>query len=189
MAAESGWRGEVYIGLGANLGEPPAQLREALRRLDAERGITLDRVSRPYRSAPWGNPDQPAFVNAVAALRTTLAPEALLARLLEVERSLGRARGGERWGPRTIDLDLLLDGERSVDLPGCHVPHPRLALRAFVLVPLLEIAPAARVPGAGSVRELLAGIDPAERAGVEPLAASIDPRVAAHTSSTGLSAR
>lgn len=183
MAAEPGWRGEVYIGLGANLGEPAAQLREALRRLDAEPGIALDRVSRPFRSAPWGNPDQPAFVNAVAALRTRLAPEALLARLLEVERSLGRARGGERWGPRTIDLDLLLDGDRSVDLPGCHVPHPRLALRAFAMVPLLEIAPTARVPGAGAVRDLLARIDPAERAGVEPLPASIDPRATARTSS------
>lgn len=183
MAAETGWRGEVYIGLGANLGDPTAQLREALRRLDAGAGIGLERVSRPYRSAPWGNPDQPPFVNAVVAVRTVLPPLALLGRLLEIERALGRERGGERWGPRTIDLDLLLDGERVVDAPGCHVPHPRLALRAFVLVPLLEIAPAAVVPGLGGARALLERIDPAERAGVAALPASIDPRATARTSS------
>jgi 2-amino-4-hydroxy-6-hydroxymethyldihydropteridine diphosphokinase len=188
MAAERGWRGGVYLGLGANLGDPPAQLREALRRLDACPGIAVERVSRAYRSAPWGNPDQPPFLNAVAALRTTLAPEALLAQLLEVERALGRERGGARWGPRTIDLDLLLDGDRVVDLPGCQVPHPRLARRAFVLVPLLELAPAAVVPGIGAARALLERVDAGERAGVAPLAASIDPRMAAQPSSM-LSAR
>ena len=184
MATEPGWRRGVYIGLGANLGDPPAQLREALRRLDAAPAVRLLRVSRPCRTPPWGVDAQPPFINAVAELETTLAPAALLETLLAVERAGGRERGGLRWGPRMIDLDLLLDGDAAVDLPGCTVPHPRLRERAFVLVPLAELAPDALVPGAGPVAALLAALDPAERAAVIALPDAIDPRAPGHPSST-----
>lgn len=184
MATETGGRRGVYIGLGANLGDPPAQLREALRRLAATPGVSLRRISRAWRTPPWGVDAQPPFTNAVAELETTLGPAALLQCLLAVERAGGRERGGLRWGPRLIDLDLLLDGDAVVDLPGCQVPHPRLRERAFVLVPLAELAPDAIVPGAGTVSVLLAALDPAERAAVTPLADAIDPRAPGHPSST-----
>lgn len=179
MTPEQDWRRGVYIGLGANLGDPLAQLREALARLDAVPGVRVLRTSGPWRSPPWGVVEQPPFVNAVAELETALAPDALLQRLIEVERAGGRERGGARWGPRTIDLDLLLDGEAEVDLPGCSVPHPRIAQRAFVLVPLAALAATAIIPGRGSVDELLAALDPTERAAVKPIDGTIDPRDAA----------
>lgn len=179
MTPEQGWRRGVFIGLGANLGDPLAQMRDALARLGAIPGVRVLRDSGPWRSPPWGVLEQPPFVNAVAELETALAPDALLQRLIEVERAGGRERGGARWGPRTIDLDLLLDGEAEVDLPGCSVPHPRIAQRAFVLVPLAVLAPTARVPGHGVVRELLDALDPAERAAVQPIDATIDPCAAA----------
>lgn len=188
MVTEPRWRRGVFIGLGANLGDPCAQMRDALRRLDAMPEVRLRAVSRPYRSPPWGLREQPEFTNAVAEVETRLAAADLLPRLLAVERDGGRERGGGRWGPRTIDLDLLLDGATVVDRPGCRVPHPRLHERAFVLVPLWELAPQAMIPGRGRVAALLDAIDAAERSAVAALPTSIDPRAAARRSS-GATAR
>jgi 2-amino-4-hydroxy-6-hydroxymethyldihydropteridine diphosphokinase len=110
---------------------------------------------------PWGYAEQPRFLNGACVLETTLRPEALLAVLLDVERVLGRTRDGPRFGPRAIDLDLLLYGDRVIDEPGLHVPHPRLHERLFVLEPLAQLAPEAVVPGRGKVLELLAKLQSA----------------------------
>lgn len=128
----------VYLSLGANLGEPVAQLAEALRRLGRQPGVRLVGVSSVYRTAPWGKTDQPDFYNAAAVVESELEPQALLAVTQQVERAMGRERK-ERWGPRLIDLDLLLFGEESVESDGLSIPHPRLWERAFVLKPLLDI--------------------------------------------------
>ena len=149
----------AYIGLGSNLADPRAQVTSALRALDALPRSRLLRHSRLYRSAPWGQREQPEFVNAVALLETALAPRELLDALLSIERGAGRARDGTRWGPRVLDLDILLYGERVLDESGLRVPHPHLGERAFVLLPLAEIAPHAQVPGLGRVDTLLARID------------------------------
>ena len=142
----------AYVGLGANLGDREAAIRAAAKLLDARR------LSSILETEPWGFTDQPRFLNAVAEVETPLEPRPFLARLLEVERSLGRTRDGPRWGPRTIDLDLLVHGAAVVDEPGLTVPHPRLHERAFVLEPLVELAPTLNVPGKGSVSALLAGL-------------------------------
>ena len=139
----------AYVGLGANLGDRERKLRHAAELIEAARLSTI------RETEPWGLVDQPRFLNAVAELETELTPRELLDRLLDVERSLGRVREGPRWGPRAIDLDLLLYGERRVDEPGLHVPHPRLHERLFVLEPLAELAPDAVVPGLGTVSALL----------------------------------
>jgi len=156
----------VYIGLGSNLADPRAQVEHALRALDAVPLTQLLRRSRLYRSAPWGRADQPEFVNAVAELRTGLTPRALLAALLAIERGAGRERDATRWGPRVLDLDILVYGDQSIDEPGLHVPHPHLHERAFVLLPLAEIAPDLSVPGRGHVADLARQID---TAGCRPL--------------------
>jgi 2-amino-4-hydroxy-6-hydroxymethyldihydropteridine diphosphokinase len=142
----------AYIGLGANLGD-----REAAIRAAAEL-IGVDRLSSIIETEPWGYEDQPRFLNAVAELDTELPPRLLLELLLEVERLLGRERSGPRYGPRTIDLDLLLYGDERIDEPGLEVPHPRLHERRFVLEPLAELAPDLEIPGWGTVREALAGL-------------------------------
>jgi 2-amino-4-hydroxy-6-hydroxymethyldihydropteridine diphosphokinase len=139
----------AYIGLGSNLGDRKAFLERAIRRLRPLR------VSRIVETEPWGRTDQPRYLNAVAEVSTDLEPGALLEELLSVERDLGRARG-ERWGPRTIDLDLLLFGNREVRSEALTVPHPFLARRRFVLEGLAELCPDRAVPGLGrTVRELL----------------------------------
>ena len=150
----------AYVGLGGNVGSARDTLRAAIRTFDALPSTRLLRASRLYRTPAWGREDQPEFVNAAAAIETTLAPRALLEALLAIERTHGRERDadGERWGPRTLDLDLLLYGGDEVDEPGLHVPHPHLHERAFVLVPLLEIAPDLVIPGRGSARTALAAI-------------------------------
>jgi len=158
----------AYIGLGSNLADPAAQVARALIALADLPQTRCVRASRLYRSAPWGVREQPAFVNAVAALETVLAPRALLEGLLAIERRAGRERGAERWGPRVLDLDLLLYGTQTVHEPGLNVPHPHLAERAFVLVPLAEIAPGLQVPGAGPIERLLAGVDAAACLPLEP---------------------
>jgi 2-amino-4-hydroxy-6-hydroxymethyldihydropteridine diphosphokinase len=144
----------AFVGLGANLGERERTIRLAAERLGASRLSTI------RETEPWGYLDQPAFLNAVAELETALPPRALLERLLELELELGRERGaGPRWGPRTIDLDLLLYGDETVDEPGLVVPHPRLHERRFVLEPLAELDSGLVVPGRGPVGALLAGLE------------------------------
>jgi 2-amino-4-hydroxy-6-hydroxymethyldihydropteridine diphosphokinase len=113
-------------------------------------------ISRVRETDPWGPVEQPRFLNAAAAVDTTLSPRELLDALLAVERELGRTRDGPRWGPRTIDLDLLLYGDAEIDEPGLTVPHPRLAERLFVLEPLRDLDASLVVPGAGNVESLLA---------------------------------
>jgi 2-amino-4-hydroxy-6-hydroxymethyldihydropteridine diphosphokinase len=136
----------AYIGLGSNLGDRLGYLQSAVDRLHETTGIRVTRVSRVYETAPVGVTEQPDFLNLVAELRTTLSAEAILDVLLSVERSLRRVRL-VRWGPRTIDLDLLLYGEETINRPSLIVPHPRMTERAFVLVPLGELAGNHRIPG------------------------------------------
>lgn len=148
----------AYIGLGANLGDPVAQVRAGMAALAVLPATRVLRCSSLYRTAPVGIAEQPDFINAVCALETTLAPLALMRALLDIERRHGRVRraGEQRGGPRRLDLDLLLYGEAVLSLPEATVPHPRLHERAFVLVPLAEIAPGLEIPGRGPVERLLA---------------------------------
>jgi len=145
----------AYIGLGANLGQPDRQVRTALAALATVPGTRLLAASSLYRSAPLGVPEQPEFTNAVAAIETTLGARPLLEALLAIEARFGRTRESA-GAARTLDLDLLLYGERTIEEPGLVVPHPRMHERAFVLVPLLEIAPDASIPGKGRAAALLA---------------------------------
>ena len=148
----------AYVGLGANLGEREATIRRAVELLAETPGVAVVAVSTLRETDPVGYADQPRFLNGVAALETTLAPRALLECLLAVERELGRVRGeGPRFGPRTIDLDLLLHGDEVVAEPGLVVPHPRLAERQFVLEPLHELDPRLALPDGRRVSELLQG--------------------------------
>ena len=140
----------AYIALGANLDDPVAQLHAALAALATLPGSQLGNASSLYRTAPVGAPGQPDYINAVAALQTSLHPAALLAALLDIEQRFGRRRDYHN-APRTLDLDLLLYDDDVIDQPGLQVPHPRLHLRAFVVVPLAEIAPDLRLPGRGSL--------------------------------------
>ena len=138
------------VGLGANLGDAAASVRAAILALDTLPATRLLAASRLYRSAAWGVTAQPDFVNAVAVVATALSPRALLDGLLAIERRFGRVRvDGERWGPRTLDLDLLLHGDAVIDEPGLRVPHPHLHERAFALLPLVEAWPEVRIPGIG----------------------------------------
>lgn len=154
----------AYVGLGANLGDPPAQLRAALEWMARDPAIGLVARSSFYRSAPLGPAGQSDYCNAVCAVDTELAPETLLDRLHAIESGLGRDRSGPRWGPRALDLDLLLYGDCRIDTPRLHLPHPEMARRNFVLAPLAEIAPDVEVPGHGRAAEL------ARRIGREGLA-------------------
>jgi 2-amino-4-hydroxy-6-hydroxymethyldihydropteridine diphosphokinase len=159
----------AYLGLGANLGDPEAQLREALERLDAADEVEVTRVSTFYRNPPLGPEDQPWYVNAAARLRTRLGPEELLRLLQQVETEMGRVRG-ERWGPRRLDLDLLLYNGEVIFTPDLVVPHPEMHRRAFVLAPLAEIAPGAWHPVLNkSVGDLLAALNSADRAKLKPI--------------------
>ena len=142
----------AYVGLGANLGDREATIRRAAALLGAAR------LSPILETEPWGYADQPKFLNAVAEVETDLGPRQLLDRLLEIERQLGRVREGPRYGPRTIDLDLLLYGDEVVEEPGLSVPHPRLAERLFVLEPLASLDAGFFVPGQGSVEALIRGL-------------------------------
>ena len=149
----------AFVGLGSNLGDQKELIASALELLAAEEGIEVLAVSSLRETDPVGFEDQPRFLNGAAELATELAPRELLERLLAIERRLGRIRGeGPRFGPRTIDLDLLLYGEETVQEPGLTLPHPRLHERRFVLEPLAELDPALEVPGRGPVQALLAGL-------------------------------
>jgi 2-amino-4-hydroxy-6-hydroxymethyldihydropteridine diphosphokinase len=152
----------AVIGLGANLGDRVATLAAAAARLGAL-GVEVAR-SPLYETAPLG-PPQPEYLNAVILLETAFSPEALLQGVLSIEAALGRVRR-ERWGPRTIDLDVLALGDQVVRTPRITLPHPEIARRAFVLRPWADVAPMMRIPGLGTVAELLAQLPEAERAGV-----------------------
>jgi 2-amino-4-hydroxy-6-hydroxymethyldihydropteridine diphosphokinase len=149
----------AYVGLGANLGDREQTIRAALRALDGSDGIEVVRVSTLRETEPVGYLDQPRFLNGVAVLETALEPADLLARLLAVEARFGRDRAAApAQGPRTLDLDLLLYGDRRISLENLEIPHPRLHERAFVLEPLAEVAPGLEVPGMGSVEAVLARV-------------------------------
>lgn len=145
----------AYVGLGANLGPREETLRRALDLLARQEGIEIVAVSTLRETDPVGIVDQPRFLNGAVAVDTTLEPRDLLAALLGIERALGRVRDGSRWGPRTVDLDLLLYGDEIVDEPGLRVPHPRLHERRFALEPLAELDPELEIPGRGRVSDLL----------------------------------
>jgi 2-amino-4-hydroxy-6-hydroxymethyldihydropteridine diphosphokinase len=150
---------EAFIALGGNVGDVRATFERAIAMLCRDPGVRLTARSSDYRTPPWGVTDQPPFINVVIAVATDLEPHALLSRMQECERALGRDRAkGRHWGPRTIDLDLLIYDERTVDDDKLTLPHPRMLERAFVLVPLAEIAPE-RLVGGIKVRDALAGID------------------------------
>ena len=155
----------AYVGLGSNQDVPLAQIEDALRALAAIPHTTLLRRSKLYRTPPWGLLDQPDFINAVAELDTCLDAAALLDALRRVEYDAGRQRL-ERWGPRSLDLDLLLHGDSRIDTVELQLPHPRMQDRAFVLVPLAELAPELRIEPHGRVIDLLANLD---RSGIEAL--------------------
>lgn len=148
----------AYVGLGANLGAREETLRRAVELLGAADGVDVLAVSQLRETEPVGVVDQPPFLNGAVAIETARAPRDLLDLLLEIERSLGRVRE-ERWGPRTIDLDLLLYGQEFVDEPGLRVPHPRVHERRFALEPLAELQPDLEVPGWGKVSTLLSALD------------------------------
>ena len=150
----------VYVGLGGNLGDTEATLAQALMALDMIPQTTVRSHSKLYRTPAWGKTDQPDFLNAVAELQTRLTPRVLLDHLLAIEQRFGRIRGDSgKWGPRALDLDMLVYGEKSLDEPGLHLPHPYLHQRAFVLVPLAEIAADLVIPEQGKVSDLLATVD------------------------------
>jgi 2-amino-4-hydroxy-6-hydroxymethyldihydropteridine diphosphokinase len=142
----------AYVGLGSNLGDRERLIREAAVLIGALRLSTL------IETEPWGYGNQPMFLNAVAELETPLTARQLLDHLLDVERRLGRERIGPQWGPRTIDLDLLLFGDETIEEAGLVVPHTRLTEREFVLRPLAELVPTLKIPGKGTVQEALAGL-------------------------------
>jgi 2-amino-4-hydroxy-6-hydroxymethyldihydropteridine diphosphokinase len=148
----------VYVGLGANLGDREATIRRALELLDSDQDVRVVAVSTLRETDPVGFADQPRFLNGAALIETDLGAREVLDRLLRVERALGRTRDGPRWGPRTIDLDLLVHGSQVVDEPGLRVPHPRLAERRFALEPLAELEPGLVVPGLGPVDTLLSSL-------------------------------
>ena len=150
----------AHVGVGANLGERERTIRRAIEMLATQRGIELVGVSRLRETEPWGPVEQPPYLNGAVALDTELGPRDLLEVLLDVEGSLGRDRSTEvRFGPRTLDLDLLVCGDLVLDEPGLTLPHPRLHERRFALEPLADLDPELVVPGRGTVRELLASLD------------------------------
>jgi 2-amino-4-hydroxy-6-hydroxymethyldihydropteridine diphosphokinase len=149
----------AYVGLGANLGDRAATLTRAVELLGQRPLIEIVAVSSFRETDPVGYLDQPRFLNAAVALDTSLQPEALLGALLDVERELGRTREGPRYGPRTVDLDLLLIDGVTVDDPGLKLPHPRLHERVFALEPLVELDSSIVVPGRGTVGQLLSGLE------------------------------
>ncbi len=149
----------AFIGLGGNLGDARAHVGDALDALDRIPGTRLRGRSRLYRTRPWGILEQPEFVNAAAEVATALSPRELLQALLAIERTHGRRRNGVRWGPRALDLDLLLHGSLQSVEPGLVLPHPCIAQRTFVLVPLAEIDAGLVIPGQGTVRALLERLD------------------------------
>jgi 2-amino-4-hydroxy-6-hydroxymethyldihydropteridine diphosphokinase len=150
-------KNRAWLGLGGNLGDPQETMAGALQAIDADPRTRVATVSSVYRTPPWGKTDQPDFLNAVAGIETGRSPRELLDLCLAAEKTLKRVRA-ERWGPRTIDIDILLFGRRTIEEPGLEIPHPRMTERAFVLLPLAEIAPEVKI-GGKTVAELLARLD------------------------------
>ena len=148
-------RVSAYIGLGSNLGEPLQQLDAAFTALNKLSGSRVTKRSSFYTSKPMGPADQPDYINAVAELETALAPQDLLLALQAIEQLQGRDRSGPRWGPRTLDLDLLLYADEVINTERLQVPHPGLAERDFVLIPLAEIAPELVIPGQPALKQLI----------------------------------
>ncbi|MBN9242706.1 MAG: 2-amino-4-hydroxy-6-hydroxymethyldihydropteridine diphosphokinase [Mesorhizobium sp.] len=159
----------AYLSLGGNLGDPAASMSAALAMLDDDPATKVAAVSSLYRTPPWGKTDQPDFLNAAAELSTALSARALLDLCLEAEHRLKRVRG-ERWGPRLIDLDILMFGDSEIHEPGLDLPHPRMLERAFVLAPLAEIAPALVLEGVSAADRLAS----ADKAGIERLPSGRD---------------
>ncbi len=157
----TGFRSTVFIGLGSNLDNPVAQVQQAMLEVDEIADSALVKISSFYESAPVvdhdGNRDQPAYINAVAELTTTLSPQELMQALLAIESRHQRVRS-EKSAPRTLDLDILIFNEWRIDSPELTTPHPRAHERAFVLHPLIEIAPDVYIPGKGYARDFLAGV-------------------------------
>lgn len=150
----TGFRSTVFVGLGSNINDPVWQLHSAIREIDEIHDAALVSVSPFYQTVPVGILDQPPFVNAVVQVETTLSPQDFLRQLSAIESDHGRIRA-EKNGPRTLDLDILIFNEWRIDDGNLTIPHPRMHERAFVLVPLLDIAPAVYVPGKGPARQLL----------------------------------
>ncbi len=148
----------AFVGIGSNLGDREENLRRAVELLSEEERIDVTAVSEIRETAPVGPVEQGPFLNGAVQIETDLGSRALLERLLAVELRLGRVRD-ERWGPRTIDLDLLLYGDEVVDEPGLRVPHPRLHERRFALEPLADLAPSLEIPGKGPISRLLAELE------------------------------
>lgn len=155
----------TYIGLGSNLENPVQQVKQAISELSQAAGLTLGKTSSLYRSPPLGPPDQPDYINAVAEIATDLSPEQLLLNLQGIEQRHGRIRGAEKWIARTLDLDILLYGDKIITMDGLVIPHCGLYERAFVLYPLQEIAPDdLEIPGHGMLSQLLANCEKGELA-------------------------
>ncbi len=150
----------AYVGVGSNLGDQEGAIRRAVELLASAPEVEVVAVSRLRETEPWGPVEQPRYLNGALALETDLDPRALLDLLLDVERRLGRDRSTEvRWGPRTLDLDLLVQGDLVRDEPGLRLPHPLLHERRFALEPLADLDPSLVVPGRGTVAELLVALD------------------------------
>jgi 2-amino-4-hydroxy-6-hydroxymethyldihydropteridine diphosphokinase len=162
----------AWVGLGGNRGDTGALVHSALSLLNEGGEISRLHASRLYRSSPWGVTSQPDFTNAVVEFETKLGPGALLDFLLHIEKKLGRERNGQRWGPRVIDLDLLTYEDLILKSEVLELPHPRMHLRAFVLVPILELDPDFVIPGVGKAEKCLARLARREVESVVPLADS-----------------
>jgi 2-amino-4-hydroxy-6-hydroxymethyldihydropteridine diphosphokinase len=152
------WR-PAYVGIGSNLDSPQDQVERAVTALGEIDDTLLVLTSPLYRSAPLDGTEQPDYINAVSALLTRIDAATLFRALQDIEQAQGRTRDGDKWGPRTLDLDLLVYSSDSIDKKNLKVPHPGIAERNFVLLPLVDIAPYLRIPGLGSVSGLAAGVD------------------------------
>jgi 2-amino-4-hydroxy-6-hydroxymethyldihydropteridine diphosphokinase len=150
---------KAWLGLGSNLQRPVAQLRQAIERLDALDGVEVSRLSSFYRTPPCGDEQQDDFINCVVQIETSLDPLTLLGELHTVEDAMGRRRSGRRWGPRIIDIDLLLYADQQYQSDELEVPHPRMHERAFVLVPLAELDAGLEIPGRGAIGKFLQQLD------------------------------
>lgn len=149
----------AWIGLGANLQQPLVQLQEAIRRIASAADIEILSTSSFYRTPPWGDKQQDDFINAVVLLETALQPLDLLHQLQAIENDMGRVRKGRQWGPRLIDIDILLYEQLEIDSEELTVPHPHMHERAFVLLPIAELDPTIEIPGKGGVDALLRAVD------------------------------